>query len=142
MLPATLFLEYARIGAGARYFEAYTARRRIIRGPRLSDPSPVELHLLFRDPPEVHAETGTLRSVCAVITFEPRPAWLEVELISLDDPTLSSNWDHDRLWRARAGYPDGVVGSVRMTVTRPERELLELRTPVTSRSLRAGPEGQ
>src|SRR2546429_9969649 len=30
-LPATLFLEYARTGAGAPYFETYSTRRRILR---------------------------------------------------------------------------------------------------------------
>ena len=72
----------------------------------------------FFSEPAVEIDTGTLRYEQAVITFEPRPARLEVEPVPLDDPTLTANWDRGQLWRAVAVYADATTGSVRMTVSR------------------------
>jgi hypothetical protein len=84
----------------------------------LHRPAPVELHLLFRDEPVVDIDTGALRFEHAVIGFEPRPARLEVEPVPLDDPTLTTNWDREQLWRAVAEYAESPAGSVRTRVSR------------------------
>ena len=83
----------------------------------LHPPAPVELHLLLRDEPAVDIDAGTLRYAGAVIAFDPVPARLELEPIPLDDPTLTSNWDRERLWRATAAYADASSGSVRTTLS-------------------------
>jgi hypothetical protein len=84
----------------------------------LSHAGRVELTLMLRDEPTTAPDGSGLVVGNALVKFEPPTADIQVMAVALDDPTLVANWGRDRLWRARALYPDAVSGAVATTIRR------------------------
>jgi hypothetical protein len=85
---------------------------------QLSHAGRVELTLMLRDEPTMTPDGSELVVGKALIKFEPPSADIQIMAVALDDPTLVANWDRDRLWRARAIYPDTASGTVATTIRR------------------------
>jgi hypothetical protein len=85
---------------------------------QLSHAGRVELTLMLRDEPTMTPDGSELVVGKALIKFEPPSADIQIMAVALDDPTLVANWDRDRLWRARAIYPDAASGTVATTIRR------------------------